>query len=289
MASENEVRVLRFTSTLYSSATFKRLLADENLSSVENIIEKYKGIVPDCNFNSFGELLASAYNSMCANYCNEYVFKNAVFSSLIKKYSLETTTIHNELKIGKSVADLVLVNGEVKVFEIKTELDTLSRLDVQVQEYRRVSEKVNLVVNQKHVSQIENQFANSSVGIILIDSKQKLDVIKEANSDKSNFDFDVLFRLLRKNEYIEIIKEELGIVLNVPNTVIYKESESLLKTFELTKFQRLVFAKIKLRKIKEPKLLMNTNAPSALRFMLHCLNLNAAGYDNFFSLINQKV
>lgn len=289
MVASNNLRMLRCVSNLYSSAAFKRLLADENLGSVGSILEKFRATIPSHKTETFIDIMSAAYESMCKNYCNEYIFKNFIFSSLIKKYSLKFTSIHSELKIGKSVADLVLVNGEVKVFEIKTELDNLSKLDLQLSDYKRVAGKINLVVSQKHLSQVDKQFGDSAIGIILLDEKQRLITIKEAEVDEKNFDFFVLFRLLRKSEYIAILKEELGVVLNVPNTIIFKEAEKALSTIDLIEFQRLVFAKIKARKIKEPGLLMDNRIPKEMKFLLHCLDLNANGYENFFALLNQKV
>ncbi len=62
------------------------------------------------------------------SYRNEYYFKNTLFNQLVKHYGLENSVVLDEFKIGGSIADFVFLNGEARVYEIKTAFDDLSKL-----------------------------------------------------------------------------------------------------------------------------------------------------------------
>lgn len=234
--------------------------------------------------------MSALYNTMSTSYCNEYVYKNSILNKLIlKHYRLHTTTLLNEFKIGKSIADLILINGEVKLFELKTELDTLLRLEAQLEDYRKVVEKVYIVVSYKHIDSIKNRYKDTSFGIIELTKELELGIHKEAETDKSGFDHTVLFKLLRKKEYESIIEEAFGTVPQVPNTGRFAACLELLKDIETTEFQRLVFKELKKRKVSEPDLLLSSNTPEELRFLCHSMDLKPSQYRVLFNLLSQTL
>src|SRR5690625_4537558 len=64
-----------------------------------------------------------------------------------------STIIVNELDVcyGAVIADMVVINGEIHGFEIKSERDTLERLPIQSKFYSKVFDTVTLVVSEKHI------------------------------------------------------------------------------------------------------------------------------------------
>src|ERR1700741_2474909 len=66
-----------------------------------------------------------------------------------------TTLIIDELGVccGRVRADMAVVNGELKGFEIKSDRDSLSRLRAQMSDYCKVFDTVSLVVGRKHFAQ----------------------------------------------------------------------------------------------------------------------------------------
>lgn len=284
MVASKEIQSLRSLSAIYSSSTFKRILSDGSLCTIEGRILRYKHLIlEDHSSVNFSHFLSALYKKMCANYCNEYVFKNILYYNIIKKYSLATTALLSEFKIAKSIADLVLINGEVKVFELKTDLDTLSRLDVQLTDYKKVAEKVNIVVSSKYINQVLSLYKETNYGVLEIVENSNFIEHRQAISDKSLFEFSALFKLLRKDEYLSMVRDEFNISLTLPNTILYKECFNLLKTIEIERFQSLVFQKLKRRNLKEYSLSDEYSLPSELGFLCHLLNLKA---DDLYTLNN---
>lgn len=67
------------------------------------------------------------------------------------------TVIVRELGLmqGKVVADVVVVNGELHGYEIKSDRDSLRRLDHQVQVYGQTLDRASVVVGEKFASRAE--------------------------------------------------------------------------------------------------------------------------------------
>jgi hypothetical protein len=70
--------------------------------------------------------------------------------------TFKNTTIINELTVNllSRRADLVFVNGDTQVFEIKSEADQLGRLIGQTDTYLRFFDKVTIVAASKHIAEI---------------------------------------------------------------------------------------------------------------------------------------
>ena len=291
MSATMKIESLRSLSLIYSNPMLRNILSDNNLSSIENRLSRHR----DClgltkEYNQFIDILSSIYESMTENYCNEYIYKNTILNEMIiNQYSFETTTLLNEFKISKSIADLVFVNGEVRLFEIKTDLDTLIRLNSQLEDYRKAVEKIFIVTSYKYISQISEMYKDSSYGIIELGKDHILRPIKDAISDKAYFEHEVIFKILRKNEYLDIIRNEFGYVPNVPNTLIFRKCLELVKELDVVKFQDLTFKKLKHRKLNEPDLLIDSNTPQELRFLCHSLNMDRDQYHTLFHLLKSVI
>ena len=75
--------------------------------------------------------------------------KKKLFSSKNKPASiLDELSVEN----GRAIADVVAVYKTCHCYEIKSDLDSLTRLDRQVDFYNRVFEKITLVITEKHLS-----------------------------------------------------------------------------------------------------------------------------------------
>src|SRR5215216_2008453 len=66
---------------------------------------------------------------------DEYIYKAALTHRvLMGRHSLRTACMLSEFRVGRSKADIVILNGTTTVYEIKSERDSLSRLERQIQD-----------------------------------------------------------------------------------------------------------------------------------------------------------
>lgn len=71
-----------------------------------------------------------------------------------RKHSDEVTIF--EMKVKNSRIDIGRINGSSYVYEIKTELDSLNKLEKQLRDYSEVFEYINIVIHPKHLKRCKN-------------------------------------------------------------------------------------------------------------------------------------
>jgi hypothetical protein len=183
---------------------------------------------------TLGQLYETLYGFLKSQYRCEYVYKNALANKiLLGRHSLKTSTLLTEFRTNNSKADAVVMNGTSSVYEIKTELDTLERLDGQISSYKKVFDKVYVVTHESKLPKLQTMLAED-VGIILLTDKYTLQIVRESQSHKDSVDSAVIFDCLRQAEYCEIISDEFGHVPDVPNSKLYSECKRLFSTLPST-------------------------------------------------------
>jgi hypothetical protein len=84
----------------------------------------------------------------------------ALRAQLRAKYSRQPDTVITEelgLCRGRVRVDLAVVNGLLHGYEIKSDRDSLRRLDMQVDFYGRVLDRATVVVGERHLAQVLEQ------------------------------------------------------------------------------------------------------------------------------------
>ena len=154
------------------------------------------------------ELISEIYKTLKHNYRNEYYYKNTLLNNLLFRFHnpLKTTAL-TEIPVSKSIADFILLNGKATVYEIKTELDTFERLDSQLTNYYKAFDNVCVVVPEAKLDNIENKLDNNNIGIYYISKRGALKVYREPVSYISELNYEIIFKILRKYEYENIISK----------------------------------------------------------------------------------
>lgn len=179
---------------------------------------------------SVQDALDCAYQRLSYEYRGEYFYKNSLVKKiLLGKHSCNTATIIPEFRVGTSKADCVLVNGASTCFEVKSEYDNLDRLRDQLEDYRKVFEKVYVVCAPIHTPKLLGSQLGG-VGVYEVTARQTLRLVREAEAIKGPLDVTVLMRSLRAKEYRDLVALTVGSVPEVLNTEIFDACEQLLKT-----------------------------------------------------------
>lgn len=142
---ENEIRAT--AQQLYDS--YSTVLSENALSS---LLDKTK----DLSFSDLEDNTSARgfiNNFILQHYPNEMTIKaNFVNNVLLKQGSTNVSIF--ELPIGGSRIDICKVNGHSSAYEIKTDLDTFSRLEGQLQDYFDVFEHVYVITSEKRMSEL---------------------------------------------------------------------------------------------------------------------------------------
>lgn len=164
------------------------------------------------------------------NLRDEYVYKSALTGRvLLGKHSLRTASMLSEFRVGDSKADIVILNGTSTVYEIKSERDSLSRLERQIENYRSLFASVVVIAGKQHVSSVLSA-TPSDVGVMSLDHRGYISTRREACDLPERISPLVAFNSLRTEEVIKLLDFH-GIALpEVPNTQLRSQlRESFLK------------------------------------------------------------
>ncbi|MGU0044232.1 sce7726 family protein [Escherichia coli] len=141
---------------------------------------------------------------------NEYVYRSALTHNLLLgKHSLRTACMLNEFRIGSCKADLIILNGTGTVYEIKSERDSLSRLQNQITNYRKAFGKIYVIAGSEHLDDVLKT-TESSIGVLSLTRWNRILTVREAEEVLGFICPVTIFESLRINE-AKIIASELGI------------------------------------------------------------------------------
>ncbi len=152
---------------------------------------------------------------------NEYVYRSAITHNiLLGKHSLNTACMLSEFRIGSCKADLIILNGTGTVYEIKSERDTLNRLNNQILNYRKAFGTIYVISGVDHIDEVLKT-TDSSIGVLSLTGRNKISTVRKAEEILDFICPITIFESLRLNE-AKIIASKLGVnILNLPNTQIH--------------------------------------------------------------------
>ena len=162
--------------------------------------------------------------------------RRALLERLTHQYPSTKYRIVPELGLwhGAARIDVAVVNGISHGFEIKSDRDTLSRLDAQMAAYNSVFDKVTLIVGRTHLVQafqaIPEWWGVETVGITA-DGSVIFNEIRETH-DNPRQDVTSIVRLLWRNEALDLLEKagRADGVRSKPREAVYQR---LIASFEV--------------------------------------------------------
>ena len=228
------------------------------------------------------ELISEIYCELKNNYRNEYFYKNTLLNKLLLGvHSVNTTTALTEVAISKSKADFVLINGKAVVYEIKTELDNLDRLSSQIDDYYKAFDHVAVVTYEKNMHTLQKVLdkIDKPVGIYVLRKNGKLGTIKTPQRYIEDLDAEVLFKLLRKSEYENIITQKYEVLPEVTQFKYYAACKKMFLQIPIEESYLCVLMALKKRMQLEKKEFVKI--PYELKFLAYFMELK---YDDYQKL-----
>lgn len=179
------------------------------------------------NRKQIGDCFDACLDELQGSYRCEYVYKSAIADRIVfGRHSPRTASMHVELPVGGSIVDVAVFNGTSTAYEIKTELDSDKRLASQAPDYLKAFDRVFVVT---HPSLVARYMAavESQVGVLILKGRNQLSEVRPAQSDVSRIDPAIIFRMLRRDEYIAAVTKYFGAQPVLPNGALHAHYESL--------------------------------------------------------------
>jgi hypothetical protein len=158
---------------------------------------------------------------------HEYIYKNAIARNvLLGVHSLNTSCMLSEFRAGRCKADVVILNGTSMVYEIKSERDTLDRLENQLSEYLGIFDRVQVITSESHISALERTIPEE-VGIQVLTDRFRIHDYRLPTSNVANVCPGQVFESLQRSEYLAILGKYGITVPEVANTRVHAVAKAL--------------------------------------------------------------
>ena len=275
----NSILINRF----FSKNTFRHIINEGKSSTFSDTIDRYVDNKESLNNNI--DYINAVYHYLDTNYRNEYFYKNTLLNKLLLgRHSLNTTTALTELPIGGSIADFILINGKAVVYEIKTELDNFERLQGQITDYYKAFTRVTVVTAEKNYFEISSLLDDTPVGICILTDRDTLSFRKEPKEYKKSLDHTVIFNILRKSEFENILKQNYPFLPLVSDFDYYRSCENLFNKIDIEIAYNAFIKELKKRSNVNKDYF--TEMPYSMKFLTYFSNYSNKDYGRLISFLN---
>jgi hypothetical protein len=149
---------------------------------------------------------------------HEYIYKAALTHKiLLGKHSLQTASMMTEFRVRDCKADLVILNGTATVYEVKSERDSLNRLERQIAAYLDVFAQVYVIAPDSHLVAVKS-IVPREVGIMSLNNRYQISTLRESVNRPGRTSAAAIFDSVRTEEARMILRMHGVMIPTVPNT-----------------------------------------------------------------------
>ncbi|MFR8712129.1 hypothetical protein B5G26_00320 [Anaerotignum lactatifermentans] len=217
------------------------------------VVKRY---INDPESKDHGQLISEIYLYLDQKQRNEYYYMNTLLNKLLCGiHNVNTTSALSQVRIEHSIADFIMINGEGRVYEIKSDLDNFDRLYNQLKDYFCAFSKVSVLAsihNRDRIEKILSSFGDmgEAVGIYMLSEKSTI-FNKERGREPKEYNVllnhESIFKLLRKREYERVVQNYFNQVFDVEPVFHFKKFLEEFRKIPILEAQKLAFQELKNR------------------------------------------
>lgn len=223
------------------------------------------------------------------SYRNEYIYKNAIARKiLLGVHSLNTASMLTEFRAGACKADVVVLNGTSTAYEIKSAFDGMDRLTRQIDAYRRVFDRVNVITSRSQLDKVA-AVVGDDIGLMVLTDRYSISTLRGPSSLKQSVRPEVIFDSLRRDEYEKIVREHFGEVPQVSNARMYQACREMFCSLDPTMAHDSMVAALKTRDNSQRLRDFVLSVPASLTAVSLSCKLGGAGQARFSRLLDTPI
>ena len=148
-----------------------------------------------------------------------------------------------------------MINGEGRVYEIKSDLDTFGRLESQLHDYFKAFSKVSVLAAEHELDQVKRLLSTfgdvgQAVGVYVLTNHDTIFspvLSKEPQQFDNLLDHVCIFKLLRKCEYENVLKGYFGGLPQTEPVFHFRICLEKFREIPILEAQKLAFKELKKR------------------------------------------
>ncbi len=159
-----------------------------------------------------GGMYDRVYAEMARSYRTEYLYKNEVIRKVFEaRHNPDRSTVLLERHIAgwASRVDMLVVNGTTTAYEIKTDLDDLTRLRKQTDLSLEAFDRVIVVCSERAANPVRRE-TDERVGIYALTASGVIRRVRPYVPNADMVDPAAIFSILRRPEYMKAIEKFVG-------------------------------------------------------------------------------
>lgn len=275
----------RDVASVFSTAVFASLGADDE-PSIRKRLAPILALVEDRPTATLADAFKEAHSLLRRQYRSEYFYKNQVISKLVfGRHRPTTASAILELPAGRSIADLVVLNGTSTVFEVKTDLDSLARLEVQVRDYLTCFEHVNVVTSPQRAAQVAAMVPDV-VGVVAVAADGALRSVRASRGGLERLERRALFQLLRQDEAVSLLHGVSGYTADVASGDLWARTRDLFLLLPIEVAHRGVVAQLRARGQRTGEVASAPDFPHELRALAYSKRLSRSSTQTLVRRLN---
>jgi hypothetical protein len=223
------------------------------------------------------------------NLRDEYVYKAALTRNiLLGKHSLKTASMLREFRVGPCKADLAILNGTATVYEIKSERDSLSRLESQIAAYMQVFAKVFVIAGENHIDAVLAR-TPPEVGVMCLSKRHSISTLREAEDRPERVSPPMILDSVRSEEAKLILRRLDVAVPEVPNTMLRAELRTSFAKLDPTKAHRAMVDVLKRTRDLRPLEDLLRSLPASLQAAACSVPLKRRDHERLVRTVNTPI
>ena len=277
-------------SRMFSSAVVRELAVKEKSPRLVRLAQESGLLERMGPGNRVADIFEESFNILKKRGLrDEYIYKAALTHRiLLGKHSLNTASMLTEFRAGECRADIAILNGTITVYEIKSERDSLARLERQIRNYRRVFARIVVIAAENHVKEVL-QCTPSEVGVMRLTRKCSISTEREAVDFVKDICPATILDSLRVAEAKKIMRRLGRQVPSVPNTQMHAALRNLFTKADPEEVHAAMIPTLKKSRSLLPLATLVDRLPASLQPAALMVPLRKSDHDKFVAAVEMPV
>lgn len=235
-----------------SSAEYRRVLSGAGAPRLESALASLGSALDAPPGSSRLYVLTRAWHWRSSNRPDDVLLRTLIFSSAAAESGIRATDIALELRVGTSILDCaILSSGAEEAIEIKSGLDSMSRLPGQIRNYRAGFPRVTLLGDRRSQGKLARFADANGVGLVIAERESGRWSLENVISPVVDWDavqLRTLLGMLRTSEILWVARSFLGDSFDPTPVNVYGDAVAGLSSSPVAEVASCIYAAVRARR-----------------------------------------
>ncbi len=236
-----------------SSAEYRRVLSGAGAPRLEGALESLGSALDAPQGSSRLDVLTRAWHWRTTNRPDDALLRTLIFSSAAAAGSgIKPTAVALELRVGTSILDCAILNPQAEeAVEIKSGLDSMSRLPDQIRNYHAGFPRVTLLGDERSHAKLARFAIANHAGLVIArrdGPRWRLENVHSPTADWESVQLRIVLGMLRTREILDVARSFAGKAFAPTPVNVFGDSVAALSPYSIAEVASRAYAAIRARR-----------------------------------------